>query len=99
MKVEAHIVILMKRVHQLEKIIDRLMTITYSHRNQLRKNKGQKYTLEAADNAAGEIFNTGVPFDPSCSNCKAELRVINQGTDWESFECPNCEAWYFPNVH
>jgi len=99
MKVEAHLVILMKRVYQLEHIVDRLITIVESQRNQLSFEPIKTQLENRADKAALQIFDAGAPFDPSCSNCKHELRVINDGTEWESFHCPNCEAWYFPSHH
>ncbi len=98
MKVEAHIVILLKRVHQLERIIEALVTVVGDNCEQLSDEERTAATPGQVLEAKSQLFGCGVPFDPNCSNCKHELEIINEGTFWESFNCPNCEAWYFPRV-
>lgn len=98
MKTEAHILILLKRVHQLEMIVEQLITAVGDNMIYIDRQENRDYTPEPVLKARSTLFDAGVPFDPNCNNCKTELRIINPGTNWECFECPDCEAWYFPQV-
>lgn len=98
MKVEAHIVVLLKRVHQLEAMVSDLIHVVNSNTVNVWTKTCDTVCPEDVRDALSHLLDAGVPFDPSCSSCKAELRIVNEGTAWESFECPQCEAWWFPNV-
>ena len=96
METEQQITVLLKRVWQLESLIEVLLVELQNHRSRLDSGPDFDRSTGSADMAMDDLHRPEPPYNLFEKCCQDELVCRLTGTKWESFTCPDCGSWYFP---